>query len=578
VKERRKTVRSNGRWARPAGLTAAADKVPTQGGLATELIAVMGPLRRRARLDSAVRCALWALAAWAIAAAVVLSWSKLRPIAHADVLAAGLGTGALVGAAAGWARRRPSLLEVARVADARLEMKERLASAIYFAEAPGDMAARLRADAAAHAAAHNPADAFPLRHHRRLATFALAVALASAVLVVTPNPQAGALARQAADQAALAKVRQAVAQARKDLGTPASARAKAAAAALHEALARLQKARSPLSALVALSALESRLQALDNSSPQDQEEAAAAAGEALVGTPGGARLGQDLTSGNLGAAAGALRSLAAGLSKLTPAQRQALAAALGKAAAAAGSRSAGLARGASATAPPAASAGASASGGFANDLAAASSALAGDQTAAAGRDLGAAANGATASAGAASVQQELDAVQAAIENAKAQVAGQAQADSGAAPAQGNGGRGRGNPEQGGPGAGAASGSQAGAGAGAGAASGPGGGSGGSGTGPGAGSGGSGSGAGGGAGSAGPLRSPAAQVFVGGQPGDGEQVTGTQLGDGKRVETTNYRSVFPAFEKTALQGLGTQVLAPSDQGLVRSYFTSLGGGQ
>jgi hypothetical protein len=37
----------------------------------------------------------------------------------------------------------------------------------------------------------------------------------------------------------------------------------------------------------------------------------------------------------------------------------------------------------------------------------------------------------------------------------------------------------------------------------------------------------------------------------------------------------YQVVLPEFERTALQGLGTEVVSPEDQGLVRAYFSSLG---
>jgi hypothetical protein len=67
------------------------------------------------------------------------------------------------------------------------------------------------------------------------------------------------------------------------------------------------------------------------------------------------------------------------------------------------------------------------------------------------------------------------------------------------------------------------------------------------------------------------------VFIGGQPGRTEQLVGQRLGNGERVATTSYRSVLPAFEKTALEGLGSAVLAPEDQNLVRAYFSSLGDG-
>jgi hypothetical protein len=56
------------------------------------------------------------------------------------------------------------------------------------------------------------------------------------------------------------------------------------------------------------------------------------------------------------------------------------------------------------------------------------------------------------------------------------------------------------------------------------------------------------------------------------------VVGERPGKGKSVKTTGYQAVLPSFERTALQGLGSQVVDPDDQSLVRSYFASLGGGK
>jgi hypothetical protein len=55
------------------------------------------------------------------------------------------------------------------------------------------------------------------------------------------------------------------------------------------------------------------------------------------------------------------------------------------------------------------------------------------------------------------------------------------------------------------------------------------------------------------------------------------VIGAQVGTGGAVKTTPYQKVLPTFEKTALQGLGSHVVSPADQGAVRSYFSSLGNG-
>jgi hypothetical protein len=72
--------------------------------------------------------------------------------------------------------------------------------------------------------------------------------------------------------------------------------------------------------------------------------------------------------------------------------------------------------------------------------------------------------------------------------------------------------------------------------------------------------------------------PSDQVFIAGQPGQSAQVVGEQAGAGGKVKTTPYQAVLPSFEKTALQDLGSHVVSPDDQGVVRNYFSSLGSGR
>ncbi|HXR21397.1 MAG TPA: hypothetical protein VN786_02470, partial [Acidimicrobiales bacterium] len=550
--------------------------------------------RRRALIDSALRWGLLSLAAWCLAMTVLLVWSKLSPTAHMVAWAGVLGALAVSSAVVGWALDRPGILEVARVADAQLDLGERLASAVSFARSPGEMGSRLRADAVYHAQAHRAGEAFPFRRHRREATASVVAAVMVLGLVLAPNPQAGALRRQAARSEALAQAKEAVVTAERELAKASSPEAAKAVAALRQALSRLGAARTPLSALVTLSELDSRLGSLDNSNFEAEQEADAAASAALAGSPGASELSRALAGGDLKAAATALRALAADLPKISQRQRKALAAGLEQAATEAGGRADGAVKGARLNRA------ANADAPFADVLGRAGTDLAAGRTAAAGNALGNAAAGAEASASAASAQQELQAVQAAVRNAQAEVARQAQAElagtgrggtaSGAQIAANGHGIGAGAKSRGGPGGSSGSGTAAGSGR---APR--------SGTGTGSGGGTASSGAtsratrprlreGSGSGQAGPgpsgpggnsyakgRNARSAQVFVAGQPGRAEQVVGQKLGNGEGVATTGYRAVLPAFEKTALQGLGSQVLGPEDQGLVRAYFSSLGDG-
>jgi hypothetical protein len=546
-----------------------------------ELAETLRRLRRRAYLDRALRWALLGLAGWAAAAALVMAWAKLSPTPSAGEVAGLLGVLALGAAAAGWAIGRPSFTEVARVTDARLGLKERLASALAFSGDPGEMPRRLVADAAQRASEHRPAEAYPLRSHSRRALALGASAALVAAMAFTPNPQAGALARRSADQAVIKEAKRAVMTAKKSLSHDGAGAAQAERA-LEQALAELQRARTPLQALAALSALEQQL-ASEGQNLSQLEAAAAAAGEALQGAPGAGKVARDLSTDNFSRAAADLRQLARDISKLSPAEQRELAKALEQAAKDAGAEPAGSngsQAGQSAQGPSAQSSSATSASSLANELAAAAQALAEGRKSTASKRLGSAANGASASARAASISQELAAIEAAVRNAQSQAAAQAQADASgkgaarrgsAGPSQHGGARGASARYATGSGRGRSSGQSALTGRGTGFGRGAG-----SGNGSGRSKGGTGAGTGNGsANNAGAGKQPSDQVFVGGQPGANQQVVGRHLANGYKVKTTNYKAVLPAFERTALQGLGSQVVDPADQDLVKNYFSSLG---
>jgi hypothetical protein len=538
--------------------------------LPPELEAVLRPLRRRALADLAVRSGLFGLAGWGGATALLFAWAKASPTPDAGLVAGLLGAAAAALSAAAWALRRPGDAQVARVADARLRLSERLASALCFADSLGEMETRLRRDAVERAGARRAGEAYPLSRHRRLAAVGLVAVVATASLAFTPNPQSGVLARRAADSLVLSEARHAVGEARQRFHYPSSKYARQAARLLDQALAKLRHDTTPLAALVDLSGLEAEIQSLQSAANSEQgalEAAVAAAAGALGRAPQAAALGRDLAAGNLRAALAELSTLTRQRPKLGSKAEKALSAALASASAA----SAGL-------------------GG----------------------------------AGAASLQQGLAAAAAAVANAEQKVAGQAQADMGgpkggpgrsgshqappgpksaggsgtrngsaSKPGSGSGGQGRAKGAGTGPGQGAGNGNLAGTGQGSGGT--------GSGSGSGQGSGAAAGASGGGAGGAGagagasvekhPGQSSgwrgrggganflkggrADQVFIAGQAGAAEEVAGSHLGAGYAVKTTPYQAVLPSFAKTALEGLGTQVVSPEDQRLVRDYFSSLG---
>ena len=437
---------------------------------------------------------------------------------------------------------------------------------------------------------------------------ALAVALVAVLLAVTPNPQSATLARQAANREATAQ-----SAPRRGLGPQPAwppvfrGGAKDRRRPGGRPLAAGENRHSPRLAggpVGPVPAAGPTGQLLGGRKPSGRGRG----GRRLSRAPGVQKLSSELANGNLNAAAAGLRALAARLSSLSPAQRKALAAALGRAAASAGYK-AGTGGSASAQS--------GSNGRFAGGLAQASSALSTDQLSSAGQALKSAAGGATASASAVSLQQQLAADQAAVQNEEARVASQAQGGTGTGGplgpgrggaahhraqglAQGNNGAANGVPA-GGPGSrspggassssnpngtgagGSGSGSQA-----SGGGSGSGAGGAGSGSGPGLGPGGRGQGGEGGPGKtkgpqsggsakSAPTAAPSDQVFIAGQPGASAEVVGAQAGSGGAVKTTPYQAVLPTFAKTALQGLGSHVVSPADQGAVRSYFSSLGSG-
>ena len=136
-------MQSGARAARGGHSTGERDR----NAVATTLDDVLTALRRRARGDSALRWALLALAGWRPAVSVVLIYSKVTPTPHLTLIVAGLAFVAALMASGAWAVGRPTVVQVARPADSRLGLNERLASALFYARADGEMEGRLRADA-----------------------------------------------------------------------------------------------------------------------------------------------------------------------------------------------------------------------------------------------------------------------------------------------------------------------------------------------------------------------------------------------------------------------------------------------
>jgi len=530
---------------------------------------VLEGFRRRALADEALRWGLRATIGVCGWGAALLMASRIWPIGSVLALWGAGAAGIVAAAGVGWMRSRPDLGRVARTADARLGLAERLASAHAFAGASGaagaaapgageagGLPALLEADALAHAAGRQPGEAYPIRRHRPSVLIAGSSALALVVLAFLPNPMDAVVAQRRADQATVkditSQVRKQEEAVRAAAGTHPSDQQKAIDAALNDALKKLASAGSPKDALQDLAALSDKLQSLDNPSTSGQVAGASSAGTALGATPAGKALGGSLSSGQLAAAAEHARQLANALAGLTPDQRRQLAQALGDAANSAGDSPLG---GALSQAAGSLSAG---------DVGGAQQSL--------NKASGALSNLAQQQAGEQSLAQAQAAVQQALAQAN-QAAAQGQTSQNQAQGQGQG-KGSGS------GSGSGSGNGSG-GAGGGAGSGSGSGSGiGSGSGSGSGSGGSGSGAGngsgGGGGSGGTAAPPNEKVYVpktGIAPGT-QPLPAGPLGPGQSVPQTGYQSVIGSYAHVELNALDQTVLPPSERDLVQQYFAGL----
>jgi len=473
--------------------------------------------RRRALADEALRWSLRAViaaGAWGIVLSVA---ARIWPIERAAQIWDAGAVALVLSALIGWVRSRPDLAHVARTADARLGLAERLASALAFAGDPAELPAMLRADALARASARRPGDAYPAGRHRPSALVAGTSALALIVLASLSNPMDSVLAKRRADQAAVNTITSQLKKTQEQLkaaeGSRPTDQQKAIDKALNDALKKLGAASSPRQALESLAALNDKLQSLDNPSTAGQAAGAAAAGAALGTSPAGEALGGALSAGQLAVAADQAKQLATALSGLTPDQRTQLAQALADAATSAGDTPLG------------------------NALAQGGAALSAGDVGGAQQALNQAAGAMSSLAQQQAGEQSLGQAQAALQQSLQQA--------NQAASQGSQGQGQGQ------------------------GSGNGSGSGGAGT-------GSGVGSGGGSGGSGSAGSPSEKVYVpktGAAPGT-EPLPAGPLGPGQTVPQTGYQSVLGSYSQVELNALNQTVLPPSERDLVQQYFAGL----
>jgi hypothetical protein len=519
-----------------------------------QVVRDLGLAAARARGFRYLLRALVGAAAWA---GLVMAFAHLAPIEGAPLVAsAGLPL-ALLGAAVLWAVRRPGPMVLARVADARLDLRQRLATAWERRDSTSAIDLRQRRDALEQAAPLALAAAFPVRLRRGEVSVLAAIAVAALAVSLLPNPMDRVIAQRHADQRsqslAAATLRRTADQAA--ARRPAAGVDPQVQRTLRDAAARISRARDPRQALETITPAEQRLAQLSDPATGAQAADAQSLADALSSTAAGRAAGQALSSSPAAGAQG-LRDLAGRLQDILPADRAELARALSRAA--------------QQTHDPAAR----------QSLQDASSSLAAGDTTAAASALNQTASRLSALDRAVANDNEIASAINGLEAARSELARQADRDA-AAGQGGPGGRGAGAGQS--PGAspsagGSASGSGNGKGAaGAGQGNGTGTGSGnrnGTGNGGSGGRGASGSGSGSGSGS----RQSTERIYVPGQPVPGHSEDApTPLGPGQDVPMSPYTQVIPAYEKAALDVIDHSAVPGSEKDLVRRYFSSLGEG-
>jgi hypothetical protein len=504
-------------------------------------------LRRFAARARALRYALHAAVAAAGWAVAVLILSRVVPLeATEKIAAAGLPV-PFVAAGLAWVINRPKPSVLARIADIRLDLKERLSTAWERRSLSAPLDDWQRRDALEHASGRSMASAFPLRLHRGEASLAAALALFAIGLLVVPNPMDQVLAKRRADQVSQARAAATLQRAKEQ----AAAQPKSSAVdaqiekILKDAQARIQKAPSPRKALEAISPAEDQLARIPDPGTPGLASSAQNLASALSGTSAGQAAAQAISK-SPAQGAQALKNLGSQLKNLTTAQKDQLAKALAQASAQAHSPQ------------------------MSSSLKNAAQALQAGDNSAAQQALGDVASQLQSLDQAQQNDQAVASAISSLEAARAELAQQADRDAGHAtganpaasgsPSAAASGSGTGN------GAGNGNGTSTGTGNGNGNGSGNGNGGGGA---TGTGSHGSGTGSGTGAQATEKIFVPAPLV-----PGQSEDQP-TPLGPGQDVPLSPYSQVITAYQKAALDVIDRSLVPGSEKDLVREYFSSLG---
>ncbi|MGQ0744800.1 MAG: hypothetical protein ACT4OS_10790 [Acidimicrobiales bacterium] len=300
------------------------------------LLAFLAAASRSVRRDRAREWAVRGLAVAAAGSALVQVVSRRWP---ADppwaplvaMLAGGLGV-ALVGF---W-RSRPSLVEVAMLADVGLGGRERLFTALELAGGGGELVQRQRADTEGWLASVDPRRLGRRRLPRRAVVVALVGAVVAGGLALAPNGAVDRLragrAREATREAGADALAALAAEVAKGVVGPDAARRRALVTELRRAEGAVRQAPTHAAAVAALSRTQATLRGSADPTRAGGRDAAAGAGAELARAGASAEAGTALIAAGTSAGEG-LAEMTAGSSGASPEASAELAAALAQAAA-----------------------------------------------------------------------------------------------------------------------------------------------------------------------------------------------------------------------------------------------------
>lgn len=303
-------------------------------GLESELN--LGRLALYIRREDALRRGTWGLLGGVGAAVAINLIARLWPLlTFWPRLALSLGLpalGALGGVLVAYLLpRRP--LDVARIGDARLNLRARMATALEIEAgriaAPPDLAARQRADAVQAAQAADVGAAFRLVFPRRPAWISAILLVALIVGLILPNPQETVIAQRLAERSVIEKQIERLEQVKKEIATNPNLRPedkKVLLKELDDTIRDLQEGKlSKEEAVARLSKTEETLKELLDSNVQAEQAALAEAGRQAAQGEATRPIGEALKQGDYQGAAQEIESLGRSLAGMSPEEQAALA-------------------------------------------------------------------------------------------------------------------------------------------------------------------------------------------------------------------------------------------------------------